>query len=231
MADRSASLLIDAEHCGPTSSGNGGWTAGLLAAHLPVAPAVTITLRSPPPLGRPLDVRAASGGRTLHDGDRLVAEAQPADPPDPVPPVDAAAAAAAEPAYPGLVRHPFPRCFVCGPEAPSGMRLSPGRTAPGRTACTWTPGDEHTTHAHVWAALDCPGGWTEDLEGRPMVLGRITAAIHRAPRADERLVVVGVLLDRAARTTRTATSVYDAAGEPVGRAAQTWVRVDPATFG
>lgn len=224
-------LVIDPVHCGPTASGNGGWTAGLLAAHVPDAPAVTVTLRRPPPLERPLRVRTVPSGLKLYDDQHLVAEAEPADPPEPLSRVDPDTARAAEAAYPGLDHHPFPRCFVCGPRASAGLRLRPGPVAPGGTACTWTPARDHTTPTHLWAALDCPGGWTEDLEGRPMVLGRITAAVRRAPSAGESLVVVGALLDRSVRTSRTATTVYDAAGDSVGTAAQTWVRVDPAAFG
>ena len=53
-----------------------------------------------------------------------------------------------------------------------------------RVAATWTPdpsvaedfhayADEHprASLAVTWAALDCVGGWSEDLEGRPCVLG------------------------------------------------------------
>ena len=75
-----------------------------------------------------------------------------------------------------------------------------------------------------------PGGWTGDLVGRPMVLGRITAVIRRRPLAGERLVVVGALVDAVGRKSRTATSVYDAAGREVGSAFHTWIRVDPPTF-
>ena len=161
-----------------------------------------------------------------------MAEAEPGEVPEPVEPVDPGVARAAEPAYAGLVDHPFPGCFVCGPEAAEGvgLRLRPGPVAPGRTACTWTPQPTQLEAAHVWAALDCPGGWTGDLVGRPMVLGRITAVIRRLPRSGEPLVVVGALVDAVGRKSRTATSVYDAAGREVGSAFHTWIRVDPPTF-
>jgi hypothetical protein len=226
------SVVIDAVHRGPARSGNGGWTAGVLAAHLPGSEAVTVTLRRPPPLSRPLAVRRDGEGAELLDGDRVVAEAAPAGRPPPVAAVSAGDARAAEATYAGLVTHPFPGCFVCGtePAAGVGMRLRPGRVGPGRTACTWTPRPGHGSAAHVWAALDCPGGWTDDIEGRPMVLGRMTAAVLRGPRVGEDLVVVGVLLDRGERKSRTATTVYDAAGREVGSAVHTWIRVDPHSF-
>lgn len=233
-------MRIDADRCGPERSGNGGWTAGLLASHLG-APATTVTLRRPPPLGTDLTVAVGGRAARLFDGAELVAEAAVADAGElvKVAPVNAGTATAAEPAYRGLRRHPFPRCFVCGPAraAGDGLSLRPGPTADGRTACTWVPhpafadGDETLDPAYVWAALDCPGGWTTDLEGRPMVLGRITAAVERRARVGERLVVVGQHLDTSGRKTRTATSVYDAAGQVVGRAAQLWLSVDPESFG
>ncbi len=92
------------------------------------------------------------------------------------------------------------------------------------------PHPAHTEPAHVWAALDCPGGWTDDIAGRPMVLGRITAVVRRLPLPGERLVVVGAWLETSGRKTMTATSVYDAAGRVVGSAAHTWIRIDPSTF-
>jgi len=228
-----ATLVIDETHRGPWRSGNGGWTAGRLAAYLPGTAAVTVTLRSPPPLATPLEVRVEPGNASLHHGDELVAEAAPDEVPAAVPAVTAAAARAAEADYPGLVDHPFPSCFVCGTRPPvgEGLRLRPGPIASGRTACTWTPAPGHVELAHQWAALDCPGGWTDDIAGRPMVLGRMTAASVRAPVAGEELVVVGLRLERVGRKVMTATSLYDASGQVVGTAAHTWIRVDPRSFG
>ena len=115
------------------------------------------------------------------------------------------------------------------------MRLTPGLVGPGRTACVWVP---DPTLAQLddpsvvgpefgWAALDCPGGWTSDLEQRPMVLGRMTAAVSSLPRVGRPHIVVGRLLREEGRKTFTATSLYDA-GRLVGRAEHTWIAVDPA---
>ena len=232
-------MRIEASRCGPERSGNGGWTAGLLAAHL--GGAATVTLRRPPPLGIELAVAVEGEDARLLDGSDLVAEATVShgDKLDTVDPVDVDTAAAAEPAYPGLVSHPFPRCFVCGPERDvgDGLCLRPGPIADGRTACTWVPheafaeSDGTLDPAYMWAALDCPGGWTADFAGRPMVLGRMTAAVERRARVGERLVVVGQHVDTSGRKTSTATSVYDADGRVVRRAAQLWLSVEPQAFG
>jgi hypothetical protein len=39
---------------------------------------VEVTLRHPPPLGRPLRLRVGDGGALVDDGDELIDEAQPA---------------------------------------------------------------------------------------------------------------------------------------------------------
>jgi hypothetical protein len=239
-------LRIDRQYRGPTGSGNGGWTAGKLAEQLRSATGhdgpVEVTLRRPPPLDTALTIASDAGtARLLGPDGGVVAEAVGADPSalgDPVDPVDVGTARAAEADYAGLRHHPYPQCFTCGPDrtAGDGLLVFPGPIAPGRTACTWTPHpamaatDGRLDPEYVWAALDCPGGWTEDLEGRPIVLGRMTAQVFGRPLAGEVHVAVGRLLDVDGRKTRTATTVYDTNGRIIGQAAQVWIAVDPAAF-
>ncbi len=234
-----STLTIASRYAGPPRSGNGGYTAGRLAAYLIGTPdPVTVTLRSPPPLETAMRVEVEPGLARLRWLDTVVAEASPgAFTDEPVAPVDAEAARAAESAYQGLAAHPFPSCFVCGTIG-DGLRLKPGLLAPGRTACLWTPDASLAGAGHseavaaefVWSALDCPGGWTSDLLARPMVLGRMTAAAERRPHIGEPLVVVGGLVGAEARKTMTATTLYDAGGCAIARAEHTWVTVDPTSF-
>jgi hypothetical protein len=223
-----SSVVVASRFRGPTTSGNGGFTAGLLAEACAVDGPVQVTLRTPPPLERPLQVHDGA----LLDGDTLVAQAEPGALTALPDGVDLAAARAAEQAYAGLVRHPFPECFVCGParEPGDGMRLLPGPIGDGRTACTWTPGSE-VGLPFVWAALDCPGAWTSDVVGRPMVLGRMTATVAGAVVPGRTYVVTGTLLLTEGRKTRTATALLDAGGEVVARSEQVWIAVDPRAFG
>jgi hypothetical protein len=233
-------IRIERRYRGPTSSGNGGWSAGRLAAqHDSADGPIQVTLRRPPPLDIELTVEPDGDGVQLHNpGGDLVAEAVAGSLAHPVEPVDVDTARAAERDYAGWHEHPFPECFVCGIDRDEGdgMRVFPGRLAPGRTACTWTPHpamagpDGRLDPAYVWAALDCPGGWAGDLEGRPMVLGRMTAQIDARPAAGETLVAVGQLLDVDGRKTYTASTVYDLAGRIVGSAAHVWIAVDPTAF-
>jgi len=213
-------LRIDARYAGPPGSGNGGVTCGLLAAHVD-APAVEVTLRRPPPLE--VDLRVHDGG--LYDGDVLVASAVPAVVDvEPHPAVDVDTARAAGASYGGLTAHPFPGCFVCGVDEPLGLGLRPGPIAPGVVAAVWTP----TSAAPflTWAALDCPGGWTVDLPGRPMVLGRMALRSLLAPTVGEPHVVVGWTTGSEGRKTFCGTALYDGDGALLALARQTWLAVD-----
>lgn len=243
-----ASLVVPARFNGPPGSGNGGFVAGLLAAHvarlLPayrIGDPVRVTLREPPPLETPLQVTAEDGRVVATFGGALVADAQLGGlserselGSEPVAPVAFDVAADAEQRYGGLRAHPFPGCFVCGTERPGGdgMGLRPGRVGAageGLVATTWVPdasladADGQVGEPFLWAALDCPGGWASDLVARPMVLGRITVRVHARPYAGDRCVVVGRLLRAEGRKTFTASAAYDGDGRALGQAEATWI--------
>src|SRR3954447_5669296 len=161
-------ITIEPRFNGPPDSGNGGYSCGRLAQFVD-ADAAEVTLRLPPPIGRPMQVeRGETGPARLLDGDALVAEARPVDVPiDAPPPVEASEAAEAEHDSPFLdgESHPFPTCFVCGPRRTSGdgLRIYAGPVAQRDVfAAAWTPdpdlaGDDGTLPLElVWAALDCP---------------------------------------------------------------------------
>lgn len=210
-------MRIDRRFNGPADSANGGITCGLLAAHLD-APVVQVTLRKPPPLDT--DLRVEDG--RLYDGDVLVAEAEPGTiDVTPPPPVGVAAAAAAEASYGGLVNHPFPRCFVCGTERTDGLGLKAGPVGDGLVATVWTPAE--SSKVMVWAALDCPGGWSTDIAGRPMVLGRMACRIDALPAAGQPHVVQGWLLGGEGRKVLTGSALYDAGGRVLAVAQATWI--------
>src|SRR4051812_16077308 len=111
-------LVIDPKFRGPAGSANGGYTCGVLAS-LMHGPA-EVTLRLPPPIGRPLEV-AVDGKVELLDGADLVAEAVQAeldlDVPDPLSFEEAEAAALPD----GDTESVFPECFVCGAARDDGL--------------------------------------------------------------------------------------------------------------
>ncbi len=214
-------LTIRRRYNGPPNSGNGGYTAGLVAARL--AGPVEVTLRRPPPLETPLSVVAVGAGIEVREGDSVVALGAPTAPPaDDVPGVDRPTAEAAAKTYRGLTAHPFPTCYACGPRRSDGLGIFPGRLADGRTAAPWTvPVD--VTATTLWAALDCPGGWALDQDARPHVLGRIAVRADAVPVPGDRAVVVGALLGTDGRKAFTLTTAYDSAGRVLGTARATWI--------
>lgn len=227
------SITIEPRFNGPPDSGHGGYVAGLLAQRFGGSN-VEVTLRKPPPLGRPLTIDRE--GETVHllDGESLIAETRPfevkmdvAEPPS----FDEAAVAARN--YPGLEQHPFPNCFVCGPERAEGdgMRLSAG-PLPDRdvTATPWVPGlslsgDSVVAPKFVWAALDCPSGWaTHDFApGRNAVLGRIAARLDRPVIPRARYVIASWPLSKDGRKMYAAGAVFDEDGGLHAVALATWI--------
>ncbi|MGI9156511.1 MAG: hypothetical protein ACR2FG_07725 [Marmoricola sp.] len=250
-------VIVSSRHNGPPRSGNGGYVCGLLAHELRADPttglAVEVSLRQPPPLDLPLDVRreatadgtsaALTFGGAVVAGSRTVAAEVLA-----VEPVPYAEALAASERFPGHRFHPFPTCFVCGTERPDGLRIFPGPVPPAadggtRVAATWTPAADEAANWHeyaesapreclaaTWASLDCIGGWAGDLGERLMVLGRMTAIVDALPMVGEPHVVMGQSLGTEGRKTNTLSTLYDPDGRIVGRASHVWLAVDPATF-
>ncbi|TDC31773.1 hypothetical protein [Micromonospora sp. KC213] len=217
-------MIIESRFNGPPGSGNGGWSAGIFAANHGADGPVEVTLRRPPPLDTPLTV---VDGDVLDPDGRLVAQVRPAgDPPPAVSPVGPATAAAVSAAYPGLRDHPFPGCYVCGPDRTDGLRIFPGRLPDGRTAAPFRAPDP-VVPATVWAALDCPGGWAVLAPGRPYVLGRIAAVVDGLPVPGDDCVITGAAVEVVGRKAVVDTSLYGPTGALLGRARATWVAVSP----
>lgn len=218
---------------GPPNSGNGGWSAGALAASLPGArdKAITVQLKAPPPLDTPMPImETATGAVATHLGKPVLEASYAEHDPEPVPAVTVAEAAAAEARYDGLKEHPFPTCFACGTDRRSddGLRIFAGKIDEGRVAATWTPYD--VTLPITWAALDCPSAWASDIGGRTIVLGSITARVHRMPETSERYVITAEVRRSEGRKTFTAASVHAPDGALVAAAEHVWITVDPRTF-
>lgn len=234
-------LTVPARYRGPQESGNGGWVSGSLARHVTTSserPAVSVRLSSPPPLDRMLTVTAVdAAGSTVRllGGAVLVATATAVAGPEDalLEPATSAEAEAAAQRYEGDADHPFPTCFSCGTgrEPGDGLRLRPGPLddGTGRYAAPWTVPDDVST-AVVWAALDCPGGWSAGVAGRPMVLGTMTTLLLREPEPGERTVVTAWQRGSEGRRHLSATTLHDEAGELLGRAEATWIAVDPTTI-
>src|SRR5882672_842972 len=117
-------ISIPSRFSGPPDSGNGGYTAGLLAetmhsAGADISKGAEITLRKPIPLETAMRVDAQDGKflliSTRSNGEELIVEGKPSQV-EAVPPVlvDFAHAQEAARHSPAFHNHPFPTCFVCG---------------------------------------------------------------------------------------------------------------------
>ena len=217
-------MQIPARYNGPPGSGNGGWSAGAFARAAGVEGVPEVTLRRPPPLDTPLTGRDRSF--FAPDG-ALIAEVAPDGVlGEPVPPVSYEEATVASKGYPGFTDHPFPTCYVCGTERPDGLRLFPGRLPDGRAAAPWVVPSDVVTET-MWAALDCPGGWSTALTGeRPYLLGRMAAMVEALPEPGSACVVVGRPDEMAGRKAFTSSTVYGPDGTRLATARATWIRVD-----
>lgn len=225
-------IEVAGRFCGPDGMGNGGYSCGLLAERLG-APA-EVTLMRPIPLDRRLALAARAGHLEALDDGAPLATATRTELALDVPPattLDDAAAASAR--FVGFELHPFPRCFVCGPERrpEDALRIFPGEVAPGRVAAAWVPdaslADEsgRVRLRYLAAALDCPGAWALVAAHGPtlMVLGRL--AIHqRAPVTPGRpYVVEGWAVARDGRKHHCGTAIRDVDGTVLGLARATWI--------
>jgi hypothetical protein len=176
-------VIVEHRFRGPETSGNGGYSCGLFAQL--VEGDAEVTLRAPPPLDTPLRV----DGLDVYAGETLVAEVRATtvelELPEAVAYMDAVRLQ-----RPPDPDHPFPHCFVCGPQG-EGLRLRPGPVGDGRVVAPWRP--EEVRRELVWAALDCPGAFAvdPDLSRGVTVLGRLAAHVEELPAAGEELVVVG----------------------------------------
>jgi hypothetical protein len=207
-------------------------TGGQLARRLLVTEPVQVTLRRPPPVGRPMQLQSDGRQLNLFDGTEHVADAAvvPEAELPPVPAVDRTRSVVAAGRFPGLTDHPFPACFVCGTARTDGLELWAGPVDPSEPRLVAAPftvpsGHGLPDHVLVWAALDCPGGWSIGLPGRPAVLGRMTAAVYSAPRPDEHCVVVARCDRWEGRKAFSRSSVYGADGRLIGAASQTWIEL------
>lgn len=232
------SIAIPARFNGPPGSANGGYTCGLVASALG-AGAAEVTLHAPPPLERSLPVESEDGGVVVRDGETIVARGRAVADPAVEPTSGVSVADAQQAARAGLERwssgHPFPTCFVCGPERADGdgMRVFPGPVGDGRFAADWMPdptlgGEDGAVRAEcVWAALDCPTSApvANMGEGPPVVLGRLAARIEVPVRVGQPHALLSWELGREGRKREAACVLLDSAGSVLARSRALWIEL------
>lgn len=218
-------IVLERRFRGPLSSANGGYASGRLAAFVD-ADEVEVTLRRPPPLEHPLEVRRGSDAIVLVDGDDVVAEARPSRVALEAPaPVSLAEAKAARERHVRVGAPAFAECFTCGIRAEAdGLGVYVGPVL-GREPLHAAPVvfDERAPEI-VWAAIDCPGAYAVGAQGRgEIVLGRMTARVARVPDPGEECVVVAWPLGEDGRKLFAGTALSAADGELLALASQVWI--------
>jgi hypothetical protein len=226
----SESVTIPARFNGPLDSGNGGYSAGALAAFLEGA--AEVSLRRPVPLDTALRVSREDDGRVLaFDGEDLVAEARSVpgfelEVPEPVGVEEARAAIAG---YRGKTDGPFGNCFVCSRtrEDTLGVHAGPveGRDL---VATPWTPPDWADDGSGAvrpeisWAVLDCPTYFAAYMDHPeplpPGVLARFTGRLDAPVPIGEEHVVISWPIEADGRKHHAGVAVVSAAGEVLARA-------------
>ncbi len=254
MDARDEQLVIPTWANGPDGSGNGGWSAGLLAEHADHATAMAVSLRVPPPLGRALQIVPLGQDRfELRDGELLIADAAPTEidrhVPRAVRELTRKQAHAARDGFPFRDSHPFPRCLVCGTARTDGqpafhLHCGPvdGLDVDGAPvfADAWTPDPslhdptrpddpEAISAVACWAALDCPSAApVADPDAEyPIVLARIAAWIQREAFVGEPLLTAAWQVREDGRKHFTRSVLLREGGEVLGIADALWIEVRP----
>lgn len=240
-------LRIARRFNGPHESGNGGYSAGLVAALLPGAEAVEVTVRAPIPLEQTLRAHATDTGLDIMTDDAstriliMSARLTHLETPDVKSPgLEAAKVAAAT--YRNVEDHVLPHCFVCGPARAEGdgLRIFPdwlkdpaGIENPNLfriVAAPWQPTPDLADASgliapeYLWAALDCPGAFAIDVE--PIVLGRMSARILARPTTDAPIVVVAWSRGRDRRKHFAGSALFTEDGDLLAFSEQTWIQID-----
>jgi hypothetical protein len=236
----SRDVVIARRFRGPPDSANGGYACGVIgcSVHGPAR----VRLSAPPPLDTPMVLRQSDPDTAeLLLNDVPIGKAERIDTGWEVPgPVDYDQAAGASRTFPWHEGHPFPSCFVCGPDRMEGdgLRIYPGAIPERRiVAAPWRPVGSVCDAGGVvqaeiiWAALDCPS-WFGILEFetdvRYALLGELTARIIERPRQDSRCVIVGWASGRDGRKLYGGTAIYDDVGTLIATSAATWVELKNA---
>jgi hypothetical protein len=228
------SFIVPTRFCGPPDSGNGGYTCGLLASEL--GGIVECTLRAPVPLNLPLDLERRQSGAVLKYGEKIVVEGNSTTiSVTPPPSISVQAATEAMASSPAMdPRHPFPTCFVCGPQraAHDGLRIFPAAWNGNVHVAAWTPEPEFGDRQQrlrtefLWAAMDCPTGFAAGfpIAGK-LVTGRLAVQQLKSIRTGTSSVLMSWPLGIEGRKHFSAACLYQD-DELCAIARATWIRIE-----
>jgi hypothetical protein len=197
---------------------------------------IECTLRSPVPLNALLQIERTQAGAVLREADKVIIEARSTalavEPPAPIRLEDATAAMVSSLAHDP--RHPFPTCFVCGPQRQNhdGLRIFPAMIGEKLYAATWTPAAEFSDSRQLlrpeflWAALDCPTGFAAGFPAAgKLVTGRLAVEQLRPVHAGKSCLLLSWPLGIEGRKHFSAACLYQ--HEMLCAVARaTWIRLE-----
>lgn len=239
----SETIVIEERYRGPPDSGNGGYVAGAFAELLGIAQQdVEVTLRSPIPLDKAMQIIREDDRTIIMDGETLIAEVRPAEIALDIPalpswplvrdaqPRSYSLGEKSNPLLPGS-RGFHPICFCCGADHEDGLNIF---AAPiegtNQVAAIWETSDRWgdagglLPDTYLWTALDCPGQFAWLAAGtRTGLLGRITARILARPRAGESLLVTAWPVSVDGRKHFAGSAVHTESGQMLARALSVWI--------
>lgn len=238
----SKTVHIKRRFCGPPESGNGGYVCGVIGEQL--TGAATVRLFLPPPLEQDLTLKVTDADVQLLDGEKLVGKGWVEEfdvQCPPIPTFDEAVEAAKH--CSGFEQHPFPGCFVCGPDRSDGdgLRIFPGHlTSSEVVAAPWIPdvslqsgsGDGTIDPVFIWSALDCTSAFPmlPAGDGKALVLGQMAVKIYCDVKVGERCVMLGWPISQDGKKHFSASAVIGENGSVAAVAKATWIEVNATSF-
>jgi hypothetical protein len=237
------SIVIDEQFRGPPFSGNGGYVAGRLARLLGAGESVEVTLRSPIPMDRELDIEyRGPDSVVVTDGETLVAEAtkSPLELDVPAPPSWEETLAAKQDSFSFVnwhnpmqtdVRGVHPICFCCGADHESGLDVFAAPVQEGaqvaaiwKTKKEWAEDGNQLPDEFLWAALDCPGQFAYMAGGVfTGMLGRLTGKVHQSAQAGDEYLVTGWRINVEGKKHAAGTAIFTRNGELIASARALWI--------
>ena len=236
-----SSVIINKRFCGPKTSGNGGYSAGLFAQIIDGPAAVM--LQRPPPLDTPITLRSMDdGGFEAVHKNHVIAKIMPAT--VEIEPPKLPSKSGVQYAHDHFLddvdgEHMLPYCFVCGNKRASGdgLRLFTGPVPDSPiNADFWTPtadladDDGLVRPEFLWAALDCPSAFALRNELRLSLLGKLAVEIHRRPHMDEKLTVAAWRTGADGRKYFSSSAIYDADNQIIAKANAVWIEINDPAF-
>ncbi len=236
-------VVVEDRFKGPPQSGNGGYVGGLFSRTIDSSGQgdVEVTLRSPIPLDKPMQVSHLDDGTaTISDGDTLIAQVKPVqwemEIPAPPPWKDIEAAASRSLAFKSNINdllpgrkgfHPI--CFCCGVEHATGLQVCVAPVgdqvaAVWETKASWGLSDGLLPVEFLWTAMDCPGQFAYMEQGiRTGMLGRITASVIERPSAGETLLVSAWTIMVEGKKHFAGSAIFDRSGKLYSKAKTVWI--------